>query len=71
MIHEGDSYKIDTYKVKQYEEKRVVDTVTVVDTPQSRAKLVLVHSPYLGSDVLVPRSELVPILSAREIENLL
>jgi GTP cyclohydrolase II len=54
----GDTFKVDTYRIKQYEEQRVVDVVTISEIPKPKARLVLVHSPKLQADVLIPRSEL-------------
>jgi hypothetical protein len=47
-------YKIDTYKVSQYEEKRVVDIVKILTIYRRE---VLCYSPYLRADVLIPKSE--------------
>ena len=58
QILSGNTYKIDSYSVRQYEERRVVDVVTVVDAPPKFAKTVLVHSPSLMADVRVPIKEL-------------
>lgn len=51
-------YKIDSYRVSQYENERIVDTVTVVEVPEKNQKKVLVHSPKLQANVLVFRNEL-------------
>jgi endonuclease IV len=53
QIKEGDKFHIDTYRVSQYEETRIVDDVIVEETPAKNAKKVLVHSPYLMASVLV------------------
>ena len=58
-----DLFKIDSYKVEQYEETRVVDTVIVVSTPKPRQRLVLCFSPKLRGNVLIPKSELKQIVS--------
>lgn len=57
-IKEGDVFHIDTYRVSQYEEKRVVDDVTILSSPKKNEKKVLVHSPYLMADVVVFISDL-------------
>ena len=57
-IKEDNVFHIDTNKVSQYEETRIVDNVTVVETPKKTDKKVLVYSPYLMSNVLVFKSDL-------------
>jgi len=56
-VKEGQIYHIDSYNVKQYEGERVVDDVTILETPIGKT-MVLVHSQKLGADVLVPIREL-------------
>ena len=57
-IKAGQTYHIDTFRVIQYEEMRVVDNVTTIETPKKSDKRVLVYSPYLEASVLIPKSEL-------------
>lgn len=57
-IKAGDVFHIDTYRVNQYEEKRVVDNVTVITNPKKYSKKTLVHSPYLMANVFVFISDL-------------
>jgi hypothetical protein len=57
-IQKSDIAFIDTYRVKQYEEKRVVSAVIVLETPKKTDKYVLCHSSYLEADVLVLKSDL-------------
>lgn len=52
-VKSGNVFKIDTYRVSQYTEKRVVDIVSVLEDPKKNAKKVLVYSPSLNADVLV------------------
>lgn len=47
--------KVDSYKVKQYEDLRFVDTVTVLEI---QGKYALCYSPTYRADVLIPRKEL-------------
>jgi len=58
-IDDGKKYHIDTYGVSQHPE-RVVDDVTVISEAGS-GSMVLVYSPYLQANVLVPKSELKEI----------
>lgn len=57
----GETYKIDTYNVKQWEEKRVVSLVTLLETPSKRKKWVLVDVEELSAICLVPRKDLKPV----------
>jgi hypothetical protein len=53
----NDVCSIDTYDVSQYEGERVVDhNVKVLEDPIK--KMVLVYSPVLMANILVPKSEL-------------
>lgn len=54
----GDKYKIDSYRVSQYENERIVDVVSIIEPPTKYQKKVLVHSPKLQSNILVFRSDL-------------
>lgn len=54
----GDKYKIDSYRVSQYENERVVDVVSIIEPPTKYQKKILVHSPKLQSSILVFRSDL-------------
>jgi len=58
-MKEGDKFKIDTYRVSQYENERVVDEVTLLETPTTRHKKVLVYSPKLMANVVVFKEDLV------------
>ena len=55
----GDKFKIDTYRVSQYENERIVDEVTIVEEPKRNQKKVLVHSPKLQANVLIFKKDLV------------
>ena len=57
----ADTFHVDTYLVKQYEDTRVVDDVTVLSAPSAKAKQVLCYSPYLRANVLIPIGELKKI----------
>jgi hypothetical protein len=57
-IKKNDKFRIDTYRVSQYENERVVDVVTVVEVPTKAQKKVLVYSPKLQANVLVFKSDL-------------
>lgn len=57
----GTKYKIDSYRVSQYENERVVDTVELLEVPSKNQKKVLVHSPKLRASVLVYRNDLKSI----------
>jgi len=65
----NDEYKIDTYGVKQYEEKRVVSKVTLLE-PKGRNKYVLCHVESLMADCLVPVKDLLPINEDKEVLNI-
>ena len=54
----GEKYSIDTYRVSQYENERVVDIVEVLETPPKFAKKVLCKSPKLQANILVFRKDL-------------
>lgn len=54
----GQKYRIDTYRVSQYENERVVDTVEIVEVPRKFAKKVLCYSPKLRANILVFRKDL-------------
>ena len=54
----GNVFHIDTGEVSQYEDKRVVDDVTIVEEPKKYSKKVLVYSPKLGANILVKRKDL-------------
>ena len=54
----GDVCTIDTYRVKQCENERVVSVVRVLKTPKKTDKTVLVHSQTLQADILVYKSDL-------------
>ncbi len=60
-MKEGNKYKIDTYRVSQYEGQRVVDTVELLETPSKYQKKVLVASPKLMATILVYRNDLKKI----------
>ena len=60
-MKESNIYKIDSHRVSQYENERIVDTVTVIETPKKGAKKVLVHSPKLMANILVYRKDLKEI----------
>ena len=63
-INQNDTFHVDTYRVKQYEDTRVVDDVTVLSVlsaPSAKAKQVLCYSPYLRANVLIPIGELKKI----------
>lgn len=55
----GMKFKIDTYRVSQYKDTRVVDTVEVVEVPKKEEKKVLVYSPKLMANILVFKSDLM------------
>jgi hypothetical protein len=46
-------YKIDSYRVSQYEGERVSDLVTLLEDPKKYAKKALVYSPALRANILV------------------
>lgn len=60
-LKEGDKFKIDTNRVDQYEETRIVDMVTIEQVPQKYAKKVIVYLPSLRASHFVPINELKPI----------
>ncbi|MDP2692756.1 MAG: hypothetical protein Q8O88_03915 [bacterium] len=60
-IKEGQTYHIDTCRVSQYIGERIVDDVEVAETPKRTDKRVLVYSPSLMANVLIPKSELKTI----------
>ena len=60
-MKEGDKFKIDSYKVKQWEEKRVVSEVEVLETPKKYAKNVLVNVKSLRTVAIVPIKELTSL----------
>lgn len=57
-IKSGNSFKIDTYRVDQYEGTRIVDTVIIEQSPRKYAKTVLVYIPSLMASHFVPITEL-------------
>ncbi len=59
-IVNGDIFRIDTYDVQQYENERIVDTVTVIDESKNldRKKWILCQSPKLFANILVARHDL-------------
>lgn len=60
-IQVGQKFHIDSYEVKQYENKRVVDDVEVFDVFSGKTKYVLVYSPKLNANVLVKKTDLKEI----------
>lgn len=52
-IQIGQKYKIDSYRVSQYENERIVDIVEVVESPKKFQKKVLCFSPKLQANILV------------------
>ncbi len=60
-MEEGNKYKIDSYRVSQYENERVVDIVELLETPSKFQKKVLVSSPKLKATILVYRNDLKSI----------
>ena len=57
-LKEGEKLKLDSYRVKQYENERVCDEVTVLEDSSSKKKLMLCYSPKLAANILVPREDL-------------
>jgi len=57
-MKEGQTFKVDSYNVKQYENERFVDIVTVVETPTKRQKTVLCYSPKYMANVLISKIDL-------------
>lgn len=57
-IDQGRVLQLDSYQVKQYENERIVDEVEVLEPSSARAKWVLVYSPKLMANILVPKSDL-------------
>ena len=55
----GDKFKIDTYRVSQYKNERVVDEVTILEEPKRNQKKVLVYSPKLQANVLIFKKDLL------------
>jgi hypothetical protein len=51
-------YKVDSYRVSQYENQRIVDTVTLLENPKKCAKKAIVYSPMLRANVRVYLSDL-------------
>lgn len=49
----GDKFKIDSYRVSQYNNERVVSEVILLETPKKWAKKALVESMSLRANVLV------------------
>jgi len=58
-MKKGDKFKIDTYRVSQYKETRLVDTVEIVEVPTKAEKKALVYSPKLRANILVFKSDLL------------
>jgi len=52
------AYKIDTYDVKQYENKRIVDVVKILEI---KNKYCLCYSPLLRANILVKKSDLMGV----------
>lgn len=57
-LNVGDRFYIDTYRVSQYEDMRVVDVVEIVEIPKKYAKKVLCYSKKLLANILVFRTDL-------------
>lgn len=57
-MKENDKYNLFSLRVSQYENERIIDTVTIIEEPKKYAKKVLVHSPKLMANVLVYRNDL-------------
>jgi hypothetical protein len=54
----NNQYRIDSYRVSQYENQRIVDSVILLENPSKCAKKALVYSPMLRANVLVYLSDL-------------
>lgn len=57
-MKKNDVFKIDTYRVPQYGEKRVVSQVRVLETPRKTDKRVLCYVEHLRADCLIFKSDL-------------
>lgn len=57
-MKENDLFKIDTYRVSQYKEKRVVSQVRVLQTPRKADKRVLCYVESLHANCLIFKSDL-------------
>lgn len=49
----GERFYVDTYRVSQYEDMRVIDVVEIVEPPKKYAKKVLCYSKRLLANILV------------------
>ena len=56
-------FKLDSYGVKQYENERVVDTVTLDESEKFpfKKKYVLVYSPLYRANILAPARDLTEV----------
>lgn len=58
-------FKLDSYRVKQYENERIVDIVDYIpDVKDKNKQYVLVHSPKLKAEILAPKKDMTPITEA-------
>ena len=57
-MKKGQSYKVDSYLIKQYEGERFVDTVVVIETRKKFERTVLCYSSKYMANVLIPTGEL-------------
>ena len=55
--------KVDSCKVKKHEGKRILGEVQVLKIPSPKSKFVLVESPDLLANILVPIKDCFPILN--------
>lgn len=57
-MKKGAKYHVDSYRVAQYENERIVDIVTIIEPPKKYAKKVLCYSPKLMANILVYKNDL-------------
>ena len=57
-MKQGDKFKIDSYQISQYENKRVVGIATIYETPKKTDKKVLCHIDTLNAHCLVFKRDL-------------
>ena len=60
-MKKNQKFRIDSYRVSQYENERIADTVTILEIPKRFAKKVLCYSPMLKANILVFRNDLKQI----------
>lgn len=57
-MKKGDKLHIDSLRVSQYENERIVDDVVLLEKPKRNSKKVLVYSSKLRANILVFKNDL-------------